>query len=260
MFPVTIPLGPLRLPPHPVFESLGYLLGFQLYRLLRRHSGDPISAAARGSVIVAAALGGLVGSKLLAWLDDPAGWASDGATLGGLGGKSIVGGLLGGWLLVEAVKRMHGERRSTGDLFALPLCLGVAVGRVGCFLTGLADRTHGNATSLPWGVDFGDGLRRHPTQLYEIAALVLIAGAVMLAERATWRRDGDRFRIFLGLYLMFRFAVEFLKPAPMTWLGLRAIQWACLAGLAWYVRAMIARLHSRSRPSPAAAGTEAPIG
>ena len=56
---------------------------------------------------------------------------------------------------------------ATGDLLALPLVLGIAIGRIGCFLSGLEDQSYGVATALPWGVDFGDGVARHPTQLYE---------------------------------------------------------------------------------------------
>jgi prolipoprotein diacylglyceryltransferase len=48
------------------------------------------------------------------------------------------------------------------------------VGRIGCFLTGLADNTYGTPTGLPWGVDFGDRIHRHPTQLYEIAFLMIL--------------------------------------------------------------------------------------
>ena len=84
-----------------------------------------------------------------------------------MSGKTIVGGLIGGLFAVEWVKRQIGEKSSTGDLFAAPIALGVAIGRIGCFLGGLPDGTYGTPTSLPWGVDFGDGIPRHPTQLYE---------------------------------------------------------------------------------------------
>jgi prolipoprotein diacylglyceryltransferase len=57
------------------------------------------------------------------------------------------------------------------DLLAVPLCAGIALGRVGCFLAGPADRTHASATALPWGVDHGDGIARHPVALYEAQAL-----------------------------------------------------------------------------------------
>jgi phosphatidylglycerol:prolipoprotein diacylglycerol transferase len=74
-----------------------------------------------------------------------------------MGGKMIVGALMGGLLAVEWAKRRLGVTVRTGDLFALPLCAGIAIGRVGCFLTGLEDHTVGAHTTLPWGVDVGDG-------------------------------------------------------------------------------------------------------
>ena len=91
-----------------------------------------------------------------------------------IGGKTIVGALTGGLIAVELLKRYIGLRHSTGDLYAIPLALGIAIGRIGCFLTGLPDNTYGTPARLPWAVDFGDGIPRHPTQLYEIAFLLLL--------------------------------------------------------------------------------------
>jgi prolipoprotein diacylglyceryltransferase len=149
-----------------------------------------------------------------------------------LGGKSIVGGLIGGLIAVELVKRWRSVVVATGDLLVLPLILGIAIGRIGCFLSGLADRTYGIGTSLPWGVDFGDGVLRHPTQVYEIAFLAgLFAVMVLLDRRLSVL--GDQFKLFMLAYMTFRLAVDFLKPAIHIG-GLSAIQWACLATLAYY--------------------------
>ena len=249
-FPVYVPLGSLRLHPHFVFESLAYLLGFRLFLELRRRRGDPVAESVRTSVLAGAALGAALGSKLLYWAQQPSlTLAHRGDLLFLLGGKSIVGGLLGGLVGVELAKRLAGETRSTGDLFVLPLCLGMAVGRIGCFLTGLADHTYGVATALPWGVDFGDGIPRHPTQLYEIAWLGL---AALWSERrrALPHAPGDPFRGFMLLYLGFRLGVEALKPDPGEYLGLTGIQLAALAGLLYYARD-VPRLLRPSAPQPA---------
>ncbi len=72
------------------------------------------------------------------------------------------------------MKRYIGLRTSTGDLYSIPLALGIAIGRIGCFLTGLSDNTYGIPTSLPWAINFGDGIPRHPTQLYEILFLLCL--------------------------------------------------------------------------------------
>jgi phosphatidylglycerol---prolipoprotein diacylglyceryl transferase len=234
-FPVLIPLGPWRLHPHAVFETLAYAIGFQIYLVMRRRGGDIIEPAARWSVIVAAAVGAALGSRLLAALEQPEAivqyWHQP---LVLFGGKTIVGGLIGGLIAVEWTKRRIGVTTRTGDLFALPLAIGIAVGRIGCFLTGLDDGTFGSATTAWTGIDFGDGIRRHPTQLYEIVFLILLA-CVLAVHLPRLDRTGDRFRVFMIGYFGFRLAVDALKPPPPIGLGLSAIQWACLAMLLYYV-------------------------
>jgi prolipoprotein diacylglyceryltransferase len=146
-----------------------------------------------------------------------------------LGGKTIVGGLLGGWAGVEIAKKRLGIAHSTGDGYVFPLVLGMSVGRIGCFLTGLADHTYGTHTSLPWAVDFGDG-PRHPTQLYEIGFLLLV-GAVFLARLRRPRANGELFRLFMLGYFAFRLVVEFIKPRyTIPYVGLSSIQIASLIG------------------------------
>ncbi len=236
-FPVVFHVGALALPAHAVFESLGYLVGFRVFIGLRARWGDAVADATRYSVVAAAAVGAVLGSKVLVWLQHPlATWAQRADPAALLGGKTIVGGLLGGLLAVEGMKRALGETRRTGDLFVLPLCVGLAIGRVGCFLAGLDDHTYGNPTSLPWGVDFGDGVPRHPAQLYEIVALALVAAWALRARGRAGLREGDMFRGFMMLYLAFRLALECIKPNPETLAGLSAIQIACAAGLLYYAQ------------------------
>jgi phosphatidylglycerol:prolipoprotein diacylglycerol transferase len=218
---------------HPVFETLAYVAGYAVFRLLRSRQGDVIAEPARWNVIAAAAVGALVGSRALGlaeqWPTVVSAWQQGHffALLIAPGGKTIVGGLLGGWLGVETVKLVTGIHSRTGDLFALPLCVGIAVGRMGCLIAGLADDTYGKPTALPWAVDLGDGIGRHPVQIYEIAFLALL-GFVVSRD---WKLpEGARFRIFLAGYLAWRVAIDFLKPQPLV-AGLNVIQWACLAGL-----------------------------
>jgi prolipoprotein diacylglyceryltransferase len=239
-FPYYIHLGPVTLHPHPVFESLAYFIGFRLYLLTRSKERLPFDKSIW--VIVGAIVGGALGSKILYWLEDPLQtlhrW-NDLTYM--LEGKTIVGGLLGGLIGVEWVKKRVGIKRSTGDDMVLPLVVGMAIGRIGCFLTGLDDHTYGIPTSWPIGVDFGDGIPRHPTQLYEMAFLVLL-GAVMYALRLLPRRgkgsplpDGALFQLFMTGYLSFRFAIDFIKPFPHPYAGLNNIQLACVAGLLYYI-------------------------
>jgi phosphatidylglycerol:prolipoprotein diacylglycerol transferase len=232
-FPVFIRLGALTLHPHWLFETLAYTLAGYVYARGRRRDGDVVSKRVRWWVIAAAALGGFAGSRMLSLAEDPLEFRlhwSDPAYLAG--GKTIVGGLIGGLIAVEWIKRRLGVVVATGDLLVLPLVVGIAVGRLGCFLSGLTDRTYGIATSLPWGIDFGDGIARHPTQLYEIAFLVGL-GALLAASASRLPLAGDRFKAFMLSYLAFRFAIDFIKPAGRIG-GLSTIQWAALATIAYY--------------------------
>src|SRR5438105_1736343 len=88
---------------------------------------------------------------------------------------------------------------------------------------------YAGATSLPWGVDFGDGVRRHPTQLYDIAVLLLIAIVFLIRRRHPWT-GGRMFRLFMLAYLAWRFAVEFIKPREALAMNLSAIQIASMLG------------------------------
>ena len=218
---------------HPVFETLAYAAGYAVFRHLRARQGDIVAEPQRWTVLAAAAVGALVGSRLLGlaeqWPTVETAWQQGRlfALLISPGGKTIVGGLLGGWLGVEIIKRISGIRRRTGDLFALPLCVGIAVGRIGCLLAGLADDTYGKATSLPWAVDLGDGIGRHPVQVYEILFLIVLG---MVVSKRTKLPEGARFRIFLGSYLAWRVFIDFFKPQPLIH-GLNLIQWSCLAGI-----------------------------
>jgi phosphatidylglycerol---prolipoprotein diacylglyceryl transferase len=221
---------------HLLFESLAYAIGFALYQRDRRLYGDKLPDPHRSSVIVAAILGAAIGSKLLAWAEDPYDFARnwhDWQYV--MGGKTIVGGLLGGTLAVEWMKVRMGVTRRTGDLFAIPLAVGIAIGRVGCWIAGLADHTYGSPTALPWGIDLGDGVRRHPVQLYEILFLGGVALLLARMRAVGIRRGGDLYRAFLIAYLGWRLCIDFLKPEP-AFAGLSAIQWTCVAALAWYAR------------------------
>jgi phosphatidylglycerol:prolipoprotein diacylglycerol transferase len=232
-FPAYFHLGSLVLHPHWIFESLAYTAGFYLYRRLRRRGGDVIDARARWWVIAAAIVGGFAGSRILSAFEDPLfladHWTEPHLLLGG---KTIVGGLVGGLIAVESIKRLRGIRIATGDLLALPLVLGIAIGRIGCFLSGLEDESYGTLTRLPWGVNFGDGIARHPTQLYEVIFLAGLGIMLSLGPRMT-TTVGDRFKLFMVGYLGFRLLVDFIKPAVRVG-GLSAIQWVCLAVVAYY--------------------------
>ena len=128
---------------------------------------------------------------------------------------SIVGALVGAIVGVEIYKRIQGVTGSTGGVFVGPFALGAVIGRFGCFFAGLPDGTYGSPTRLPWAVDLGDGIGRHPVQLYESAsmALFLIAYLIGLQRRSPWalRRGFYAMCLWYGVQ---RFVWEFLKPYP----------------------------------------------
>jgi hypothetical protein len=128
---------------------------------------------------------------------------------------SIAGALAGGIVGAEAWKWRRGIRQSTGGAFVAPLCVGIVIGRLGCFFSGLPDRTFGIATGLPWAADLGDGIGRHPVQLYEslsMAAFLTIYLAALRVGRP-WARD-HAFHAMICVYAAQRFLWEFLKPYP----------------------------------------------
>jgi prolipoprotein diacylglyceryltransferase len=244
-FPVYLDIGGFKLHPHVVLELAAYAVGFRLYLAARRRSGDVVDARTRWSVIAAAILGAGIGSRVLFWFENPALTAahwSDVSYL--LSGKTVVGALIGGLIGVEIVKHVIGVRRRTGDLFAVPLAVGIAIGRVGCFLTGLEDQTYGSPSQLRWAVDFGDGVTRHPVQLYEsVFAAVL---ALWLSRlNAGPHREGSVFRHFMVAYMAWRVAVDSLKPELRVVAGLSSLQIAALGVLVYY--AVIGR---RRLPGP----------
>ncbi len=162
---------------HIALELLAFSLGGVLYWRSSNASTQPSDRWTRWGVLAGAALGAALGSRVLyvfqywgALFHEPLGiW---------LGGKTIVGGLLGAVVGVETAKRALNWTASTGDGFVLPLVVAIVIGRIGCQLSGLSDLTYGNPTSLPWGWDYGDGMARHPTSLYEIAGVGAIVSVL----------------------------------------------------------------------------------
>ncbi|ASS75264.1 diacylglyceryl transferase [Tumebacillus algifaecis] len=233
-FPVYLHLGSLTIHPHFLFETLAYMIGFRVYLYTRSKERTPVDKALY--VIAGAIVGAALGSKILYWLEDPAQTMQRWNDLVYLmEGKTIVGGLLGGLIGVEIAKKMIGWTRSTGDDFALPLILGMMIGRIGCFLTGLSDHTYGTETTWFTGVDFGDGVLRHPTQLYEIAFLAVLGAALIAVRKRPQLHNGALFQFFMIGYLGFRLVIDFIKPTPHPYLILNNIQLACIAGLIYYI-------------------------
>jgi len=163
----------------------------------------------------------------------------------------FAGGLLAGlWL-------MRRRRLPVIALLAAAtpgLALGHAIGRIGCFLVG---DDYGRSSDVPRAVAFPDGLPPttvpvHPTQLYEMAALLPIA--FMLVR---WRRKGQLDRFVLGAYLTLagalRSLIEFVRVNERVALGLSVAHFASLAVAIVGIGLLLTRRVSPRRPSPGAA-------
>jgi len=120
----------------------------------------------------------------------------------------IVGGMLFSYLYCR-VKRI--EVWKFWDIVAIPFGIGIALGRVSCFLNPCC---YGTFTSVPWGIDFlGDGLR-HPTQLYDIANGLFVFGlGLKLREIKVF--DGFIALLVFGFYSFIRFFIEFFRAEKM---------------------------------------------
>ncbi|WP_224701557.1 prolipoprotein diacylglyceryl transferase [Devosia aquimaris] len=220
---------------HALFDGLAWLTSAYLVVLLRKYFADafPSSAGARTKgYLIALIVGAGVGAYGLGtanlWLAGVAGIA-----------RSIEGALAGAILGVELYKWRTGMAGRTAALFVLPIAMGIAVGRIGCYLAGLEDFTYGVPTTLPWGHDFGDGISRHPVQLYEAAALTLFAAAYSIA---LFRRDqwplGNGFALFVLFYAAQRFGLEYLKPYPDLLWGMTIFQVVCV-GMVLYALVLL---------------------
>lgn len=207
--------------------SLFMFLALGVFLLSRSLLPRPAPLAAlpwwkRFALAWAVLVGGALGAKLPFVLDRSAGWLDGSVWL--TDGKTITTGLIGAYLGVEFVKLVLGIHVKTGDTFAVPLALALAVGRWGCFFNGCC---HGLPTDLPWGVDFGDGIPRHPTQIYESLFHFAMAGVLLwIAYEGSLRYQ--RLKFYLIGYGVYRFASEFIRPEPVGLLGLTFYQWVAI--------------------------------
>lgn len=237
---MQIPFEPIvfgyQLNTHLILEYLAFFIAFRYYVILRRRSDDLISTNNRLSIILGAAIGALLGSRLFGILENPIIEFSEQNLIQLLNTKTIMGGLFGGLIGVELAKKMIGEKQSSGDLFVFPIIVGIFVGRIGCFLSGINEFTYGKVTSSILGMDLGDGLLRHPTSLYELIFLVILFFSLKKVQYLWTLKSGDLFKWFMLLYFGFRFLIEFIKPNVFYVLGLSTIQILCVICWLYYFK------------------------
>ncbi len=199
----------------PLYVAAYATAAFVFWQMARRRG---LAGDVAAQIMAAGLIGGLAGANLLQLL----------AT--GLPGKTIEGGILGGWLAVVAMKRHLGIARPTGDLFALAIPAGEAIGRIGCFIGGCC---YGRAASVAWAVH-DHGAWRHPAQLYLAAAAAIAFAALAALESKRVLPENGLFYFGGVLFCADRFAVEFFRVAPATPLGLTLAQVLCIGGLFFF--------------------------
>ena len=259
MHPVLFHIGTWPVPSHEAFIFLGVVAATMVFWRQADRSGpfDERLLWIVAGTLFAGAIGAKVGT----------GWryvtvTHDHSFAGILarGGRSIVGGLAGAYVGAVLTKRLVGYRRRTGDLFAPAVALGMAIGRIGCFLS----EQIGTPTTLPWGLQFSDetlrripncpycvpGVGLHPSFIYEI-----VFHAAMLVWLITYWRpritvEGDLFKIYLLAYAIFRFFVEFVRGNPVLWNGLTGSQLFLIPSTLLLVAYFVRRRRVDRNPHP----------
>jgi phosphatidylglycerol---prolipoprotein diacylglyceryl transferase len=234
MFPTLIKFGSFEITTFGLMMFLAFVVGgWVLSRQFRRYG---LSDDAASSMVMAAAIGGIVGAKIYYAI-----LFRDWHLLFTRAGLVWYGGLIGGTIGCTLYMRTQRINFLTASDAAAPaLAIGYSLGRIGCFLVG---DDYGRPTSSWVGIAFPKGsppttaeelhnfgvsvdpslppdtiLRVHPTQLYESAAALLMFFILMRAGRAPHAR-GRVFGLFLILMGVERFLVEFVRAKDDRFLG-----------------------------------------
>lgn len=235
---------------HAITDIIAIFIGVQLY--LRSRVQDSVPESDRLFIIIGALFGALIGSRLIAALEDPSLFLNPPTALYYVTGKTIIGGIAGGILGVEGIKKLIGIHVWTGDRTVLPLAVAIIVGRTGCFFTGVSDGTVGGPCNYVWCLEQGDGILRHPNSLYEILfVLVFLALWFLMRQNKSCiykqiqNFPGVLFRIFIISYFGIRFVIEFLKETNPLFGPMNSIQIVCLAFCVWYLKDLMIVWKSR---------------
>jgi phosphatidylglycerol---prolipoprotein diacylglyceryl transferase len=220
MYPRLFELGSITVYTYGLLLAAAYLLGLQLARVRAKHRGlDQNRVLDLGIYIIISAL---IGAKLLLLVTD---WSSFKADPRELLTLARSGGVFYGGLILAVIVALWYIRRAglplwtTCDVFAPGIALGHVVGRFGCLFAGCC---FGKPTTKPWGITFTDpfaqsnvgtplGVPLHPTQLYEAGAEFLILLFLLWSERKGRPYPGRTFWLYMLLYAISRFIIEFYR-------------------------------------------------
>ena len=223
MHPILFSVGDWPVYSYGVLLAAAYLIGLQLGVMRARKAGvDPARVMDLGIYLIIAAL---VGAKLMLIAVDWDYFRSQPRQL-----LSLVraGGVFSGGLIAAVAVGLWLVRRyklpvwTTADLMAPGIALGHVVGRFGCLLAGCC---YGRPTDVAWAITFTDplaaenvgtplGIPLHPTQLYDAGAELIILGVLLFTERKGRPFAGRTFWLYMLLYGISRFIIEFYRGDP----------------------------------------------
>src|SRR2546426_9638577 len=220
MFPRLLELGPVTVYTYGVLLAAAYLLGLKLAMVRAKARGlDAARVLDLGIYIIISAL---VGAKLLLLVTDFQTFRNDPhelLTLARSGGVFYGGLILAVLVALWYIRRAGLPLWTTCDVFAPGIALGHVIGRFGCLFAGCC---YGKPTTKPWGITFTDpfaaanvgtplGVPLHPTQIYEAGAEFLILMVLLLTERKGRPFPGRTFWMYMLLYAISRFIIEFYR-------------------------------------------------
>lgn len=209
---------------YPIMMLLAMLFG--AYRWQKNNKGNNTMLM----VYISAIGGAFLGAKIIYMLSEGYLITSDNPyrLQAWLTGKSILGGLLGGYLCVEGAKKCLGIKQATGDLFAITVPLGIALGRLGCL-------AHGCCKGI-----LIQGQFLWPAPLVELVFNLILAGVLYSLKRKQ-KQVTQLFHIYLISYGIFRFLHEYLRETPKIILGVSGYQIAALIMLIFGIIAYLKR-------------------
>ena len=258
--PWTVPvLGQITIYTYGVLLAAAYLLGLKLAMVRAQARGlDAAKVLDLGIYIIISAL---IGAKLLLVVTDFRVFQADPRELLTLARSGGV--FYGGLILAVAVALWYIRRSAlplwtTCDAFAPGIALGHVVGRFGCFFAGCC---YGKPTTEPWAITFTDpfaaanvgtplGVPLHPTQLYEAGAEFLILMILLGTERKGRPFAGRTFWLYMLLYAISRFIIEFYRGDPRGSVGVFSTSQFISIILAPLAIVMLVRLSRATTPAP----------
>ena len=223
----TFNLGPWQVSTYGAVYALGLLVaGMYTFRRLLTGLNHPPEVIMRGLLLTI--LGGFVGQYLVRGVVVVQRFLEDGE-LAWVGGSSFIGMLLVGAMVGALYCRWHQIPLGRAfDRAAPAIALGQSIGRWGCLAAGCC---YGKATDSWPGIYLrnihGEWAMRYPTQIIASAANLLIFGLLLIIEKSIsgrrWNFDGMLFLLYVSLYSLKRFLLEFLRGdvlpvwGPVTW-------------------------------------------